>query len=253
MNSYEAKQEARRVRLQTRAQRLRAAAEQLNRRAGEQAAMIPMGQPILIGHHSEKRDRNFRKRISCAFEKAAELERLAQATAARAEGVGQAGVSSDDPDAVAKLRKHMAELEAKQARMKAANSALRRGDDAALLALGFSDALIAELKQGDPCGRTGYPDYALKNNNANIRRIQRRIEELSQPRESSAREVKGVKLIEDADENRLCLVFPGKPAEAVRLLLRTQGFVWSPSRTAWVRKLNNSARYAAQRVLESLP
>jgi DNA repair exonuclease SbcCD ATPase subunit len=253
MNTYEMKQEARRARLAARAQRLRALAERLAQQATEQAAVIPFGQPILIGHHSEKRDRNFRKRISRAFEKAAELERLAQATAARADGVGQAGVSSDDPDAVAKLREQVAELEAKQARMKAANSALRRGDDAALHALGFSDALIAELKRGDPCGRTGYPDYALKNNSANIRRIQRRIEELSQPRESSTREVKGVQVIEDADENRLCLVFPGKPAQEVRRTLRSHGFIWSPTRTAWVRKLNNAARYAAQRVLETLP
>ncbi len=253
MNSYEIKQAARRERLMARAQRLRVAAEQLARRASDQAAMIPFGQPILIGHHSEKRDRNFRKRISRAFDKAAELERMAQATAARADGVGRAGVSSDDPDAVAKLQEELAGLVQKQERMKAANHALRRGDDAALQALGYSDAQIAELKLADFCGRTGYPDYALKNNNANIRRVQQRIAELSQPRESSAREVNGVRLIEDAEENRLCLVFPGKPEDAVRRLLRTQGFMWSPSRTAWVRKLNNGARYAAQRVLDALP
>jgi len=253
MNPYEMKQEARRARLAARAQRLRALAERLAQQASEQAAVIPFGQPILVGHHSEKRDRNYRARISRAFEKAAALERQAQATAARAESVGLAGVSSDDPDAVAKLRDQVSELEAKQVRMKAVNAALRKRDDAALHALGLSDALITELKQGDPCGRTGYPDYALKNNSANIRRVQRRIEELSQPRTSSTRKVKGVEVIEDADENRLCLVFPGKPADAVRRTLRSHGFIWSPSRTAWVRKLNNAARYAAQRVLETLP
>lgn len=253
MNSYEMKQQARRERLAARAQRLRTAAEGLAQRAHEQAAVIPFGQPILVGHHSEKRDRNYRQRISRAFEKAAELERLAQATAARADGVGLGGVSSDDPEAVTKLKIEVQELQAHQDQMKATNKSLRRGDEAALRELGFNDSEIAGFKQPDCCGRTGFPDYALKNNGANIRRIQRRIEELSRKQVSSTREVKGVQVIEDADENRLCLVFPGKPEEAVRRLLRTRGFVWSPTRTAWVRKLNNAARHAAQSVLDTLP
>ncbi|WP_029921967.1 DUF3560 domain-containing protein [Nevskia soli] len=253
MNSYEMKQQARRERLMARAQRLRAVAEGLAQRARERAAVIPFGQPILVGHHSEKRDRNYRQRISRAFEKAAELERLAQATAARADGVGLGGVSSDDPEAVTKLKAQVQELEARQEQMKAANRALRYGDDSGLQALGFSATQIIELKKPDFCGRTGFPDYALKNNGANIRRVQRRIEALSQKQESTTREVKGVQVIEDADENRLCLVFQGKPEESVRRLLRTRGFVWSPTRTAWVRKLNNAARYAAQSVLDTLP
>ncbi len=254
MNSYEQKQEARRERLLARAVKLRAAAQRLTQHASQQAAMIPFGQPILIGHHSEKRDRNFRNRISRAFEKAHELDNQAQAAAARADGVGCGGVSSDDPDAVSKLQEQVGKLEQLQERMKAANRALRRGDDEALRAQGFSDAQIAKLKQPDSCGRTGFPDYALQNNNANIRRIKQRIEALSKrPTEDTERQVKGVQVIEDAGENRMCLVFPGKPALDVCKNLRAHGFVWSPSRVAWVRKLNNAARYAAQCVLDALP
>jgi len=254
MNSYEQKQEARRERLLARAAKLRAAAQRLTQRASQQAAMIPLGQPILIGHHSERRDRNFRNRISRAFEKAVELDNLAHAAAARADGVGRSGVSSDDPDAIAKLREQVGQLEQVQERMKAANRALRRGDDAALYAQGLSEAQIAELKKPDFCGRTGLPDYALQNNNANIRRIKQRIEDLSKrPTEDAERQVKGVRVIEDAGENRMCLVFPGKPEPDVRKNLRGHGFVWSPSRGAWVRKLNNGARYAAQCVLDALP
>lgn len=113
---------------------------------------------------------------------------------------------------------------------------------------------LTELKKPDFCGRTGFPDYALQNNNANIRRIKQRIEDLSKrPTEDAERQVKGVRVIEDAGENRMCLVFPGKPEPDVRKNLRGHGFVWSPSRGAWVRKLNNGARYAAQCVLDALP
>jgi hypothetical protein len=254
MNSYELKQEARRERLLARADKLRAAALRLSQQASEQAAMIPLGQPILIGHHSERRDRNFRNRISRAFEKASQLEQQARTAAARADGVGRSGVSSDDPDAVAKLQDQLGALQLLQERMKAANRALRRGDDAALRAQGFSDAQIAKLKLPDSCGRTGFPDYALQNNGANVRRIKQRIEELSKrPTQDTEREIKCVRVIESAGENRMCLVFPGKPDERVRKILRAHGFVWSPSRVAWVRKLNNAARYGAQCVLDSLP
>lgn len=253
MNSYEMKQQARRERLASRAERLRAAAQGLAQRASEQAAVIPFGQPILIGHHSEKRDRNFRDRISRAFERASELEHLAKVTSARAESIGYAGISSDDPDAVTKLQEQVQHLEARQAQMKAVNRALRRNDEAALLAFGFTTEQIAESKKPDARYRIGFPDYALGNNSANIRRIRRRIAALSQPRESSAREVKGVQVIEDADENRLRLVFPDKPDYEVRKRLRSRGFIWSPSRSAWVRKLNNAARSAAQEVLDALP
>jgi len=254
MNTFELKQAARRERLLARADQLRDAAQRLAQRASEQAALIPLGQPILIGHHSERRDRNFRARIGRAFDKAAQLDQQACALTARAGGVGHGGISSDDPDAIPKLEHEVRVLEQRQERMKAVNRALRRGDDEALRMLDFSAAQIVELKRPDACGESGFPGYALKNNSANIRRIRRRIEELSKrPSEDRERQIKGVRVIEDAGDNRLCLVFPGKPEESVRRLLRVHGFIWSPSRGAWVRKLSNAARYAARCVLEALP
>lgn len=62
-------------------------------------------------------------------------------------------------------------------------------------------------------------------------------------RETWARE--GVLLRESVDLNRLQLVFPGKPDDATRALLRSHGFRWEPSAGAWQRQLDNGARYAA--------
>lgn len=38
--------------------------------ARDMAVQTPFGQPILVGHHSENRDRNFRDRIHNTFGKA---------------------------------------------------------------------------------------------------------------------------------------------------------------------------------------
>jgi len=44
----------------------------LSERASDMLSVIPPGQPILIGHHSEKRDRNYREKISTTFRRARE-------------------------------------------------------------------------------------------------------------------------------------------------------------------------------------
>jgi len=53
-----------------RAEKAEKKSEQLYNRAKNMASAIPLGQPILIGHHSEKRDRNYRDRIHNTFGKA---------------------------------------------------------------------------------------------------------------------------------------------------------------------------------------
>jgi hypothetical protein len=72
--------EARAERLGERADRTSAAANADYARARQMAEAIPFGQPILVGHHSEGRDRNYRARMGRtydrAFEGMAEAERL---------------------------------------------------------------------------------------------------------------------------------------------------------------------------------
>ena len=52
----------------------------------------------------------------------------ASAAASRAAGVGSGGISSDDPDAVVKLKAELVEIEARIVRENAANKAIRKGD-----------------------------------------------------------------------------------------------------------------------------
>ena len=168
--------------------------------------------------------------------------------------VGTGGISSDDPQAVEKLEAKLAALEKHQEMMKAANAAIRMKDpakgDAKLAELGYTPEDIAKLREPDFCGRIGYPAYLLQNNNANIRRIRGRIEELKKRSENTPEgwEFDGGRVVMNTTENRLQIIFDGKPDADVRTELKGEGFRWAPSQGAWQRQLTDNAMRAARRL-----
>lgn len=252
-NAYEQKQAARKERLEDLAERLRAESDTAYQNARQMASVIPFGQPILVGHHSEGRDRRYRARIWKKQDQACELAAKAKHYEEKAASVGTGGISSDDPQAVEKLQAELATLEKLQTTMKKANALVRKNDRAGLTALGFSETRITQLFTPDFCGRIGFPDYALTNNGANMRRIRGRIEQLqTAPTETTERQEGDVTIREDATENRVMLIFHGKPSDEVRAMLKSAGFKWSPNRGAWVRFLNNAGRAAAQYVISKI-
>lgn len=173
--------------------------------------------------------------------------------------VGTGGISSDDPQAVEKLEAKLATLEKHQEMMKAANAAIRMKDpakgDAKLAELGYTPEDIAKLRAPDFCGRIGYPAYELQNNNANIRRIRGRIAELKKRTESTpeGREFDGGRVVVNTAENRLQIIFDGKPNADIRTELKGEGFRWAPSQGAWQRQLTDNAMRAARRIKAIAP
>lgn len=256
MNDYAARQEARKERLEKRAALCTKLANIRYTRASEMASIIPFGQPILVGHHSEGRDQRYRAKIERNWRKARELADKAKYYAERAASVGKAGISSDDPEAVTKLQEQIEKAEELQARMTAANKAVRGNDREALAAQGFDALRIQALFTPDFCGRLGFPNYQLTNNSANIRRMKQRVEQLrrevNRPAEPEVETANGIRIVENKDLNRLQLFFPGKPAEEIRRNLKAHGFRWSPSEGAWQRQLHESARWAAKNVLSGI-
>lgn len=87
-------------------------------------------------------------------------------------------IESSDPLAVAKLAHKVEQLEKRQATMKAANKAVKSGNDVKLAEMGFSPEAIAKLKTKDFAGRIGFPDYEITNNGSEIRRAKKRMAEL---------------------------------------------------------------------------
>lgn len=258
MNTYQERQEARRQRLMDAADKADASSRALAGAARRDAAAIPFGQPILVGHHSEGRDRRFRARIAKRMEKAADEHGRAEELRRAADRVGTGGISSDDPEAVQKLAEKLAALERKQELMKATNAAIRKaGADVkaaqlAVGALGFTEDQIAQLLKPDFAGRIGFADYQLKNNNATIRQTRERLEEMRQRAAAAATQDAPAEqaypwgsVIEDAADNRICLTF-AKENLVAREAAKALGFRWSPMRTAWVRQLNGAGRTSAE-------
>lgn len=267
---YQARQDARRERLEDRADKARTEASSRHHAAHTAAQAIPFGQPVLLGHHSEGRDRRYRGRIAANFDKSFAASKEADELDARAAAVGTGGISSDDPEAVTLLRDKVALGEALQARMVATNRVVRKKDPALLVAMGYTEERAARLLTPDFCGRVGFPDYELTNNSANVRRMKARIAELTQRAARPTVEVvvsapdaapaangttQGVGYIyrDDTDENRVMFEFEGgKPSDAVRAILKSHAFKWSPTRGAWVRLLTGSGRYAGECVHREL-
>lgn len=246
MNSYEQKQEDRRARYEARAAKLRRASDALSSRARQSLEQIPLGQPILVGHHSEKRHRNHLARVDRAMRRAIECDEKAKHYESKAAGVGTAGISSDDPDAPDKIRERLAELEAKRERMKKANATFRKHGVAALDDIDRKEYL--DLLRFQPY-HTGcvYPPYTLQNLGANIRRLQERVKQLGRVQAEPDFELDlgdGIRYAEAPSENRVRLYFPGKPSDEQRKALKQHGFRWSPTEGAWQRHYG-SARMPA--------
>lgn len=254
---YAARVDARRERIEDRAASARSKSQQLYSQAQKMASVIPFGQPILVGHHSERRDRRYREKFCAKFDKSHQLDKTADYYEQKAQTVGNAGIASDDPEALTKLKAKLAGLEQLQVRMKAANSALRRGDDAALATLGFTPAAIEELKKPDFCGRTGFPSFELTNNGAEIRRTKKRIEGLEALHASEAFEHRADDFDAYVSEGRVRFMFHGgKPSEDARQVMKRNSFKFSRNSGEWVRKATANATAAAPRVcavLNALP
>ena len=99
-------------------------------------------------------------------------------------------ILSSDENAIELLEEKLENLTDMQERMKAANKAIRLKDtekgNEQLRSMGYSDEQIKELREPDFCGRVGYPDYALTNNNANIKRVKGRLESLKKEKTSKS-------------------------------------------------------------------
>lgn len=185
------------------------------------ASVIPMGQPILIGHHSEKRHRNDLKRIDNEMRKSIQESEKADYYRNKVDNIDNSKViSSDDPQAIEKLQARIEELEKAKEEVKA----------------------------------RPHEWYELQYLNADIRRLKDRIKEIQELEELLFEDITftGVKAILNRDINRLQLLFDTKPDEETRTLLKGHGFKWSRYEQAWQRLYNRNGIYAVRYVIEKI-
>lgn len=212
------------------------------------ASVIPFGQPILVGHHSEKGDRNYRNKIHNTMGQSVEASKKADYYAERAAAAeSNTAISSDNPQALELLTDKLQKLQELQELYKAINAIIRKKKMAevekveALVNLGMKEETAIKLMAGDNYGRCGIPSYKLTNNNGNMARIKERITFLQRVANipSSEEEINGVKMVVSQDDNRIQLFFPGKPSEQIRSELKSMGFHWAPSVGAWMQMISS--------------
>lgn len=172
------------------------------------ASAIPMGQPILVGHHSEGRARRDAERIQNGMFRGVEHGKMAAHHATAADTIRRqldTSIYSDDNDAIERLEEKLSGLEAQRARFKAVNVWIRKNRKAAGLdrglswqscreaepnakwknlmtaaaaALDLSAREVADMGAAwEMSGHVGYPSYHGSNLSGNISRLRKRLEE----------------------------------------------------------------------------
>lgn len=170
--TYRENREARADRLREWSDKRAAKADAEHEQADRLASVIPFGQPILVGHHSEGRDRRYRARIGNTMDRAVADQRKAEAMASKAAEIdrqARAAIYDDDPDAVEQLRAKLARMEADRERMKVANAEYRKTNRAAL----------AQMNGYEKQCALPHASYELQNLGGNITRTRQRIDRLA--------------------------------------------------------------------------
>lgn len=162
-------------------------------------------------------------------------------------------ISSDDPKAIEKLTEKLTKCQEKQDFMKKVNAYYKKNGTC----LGCEGLTEQQAQKLDIDVQTGYswekqpfPSYKLTNNNSEIRRLKKRIEQLTADKATGfvGWKFEGGEAVINEDKNRLQLYFDEKPSDADRAALKSNGFKWAPSDGAWQRQLNSNAFYAANRI-----
>ena len=166
---------------------------------------------------------------------------------------GMGGISADDPQAVSKLEKKLEKLEAFQELMKAVNAYYRKHgtlDGCPHLTEKGIENLKADMASSWHYEKKPFQSWQLSNNNAEIRRLKGRIEELTRHKEAAyvGWEFDGGTVEINREANRLQIFFEGKPDAAVRDELKSNGFRWSPKAEAWQRQLNDTTIRVTDRI-----
>lgn len=96
----------------------------------------------------------------------------------------------------------------------------------------------------------------MSNNNANIRTVRDRIEDLeklhNQAALSASGEIEGLSWSLYEEEGRIKITFDDVPSEAVRNTLKMYSFKWSRFSKAWVRKITPNAIFRTKQLIAKL-
>lgn len=167
-----------------------------------------------------------------------------------------APIMSGDSDAIQRLQAELETLKAMQATMKAVNAAHKRfmKSPESLEKAELSDAMKERIRAYKPqysWEPHPFAPFQLTNNSANLRRVEKRIEQLARAKATPDKTIEcasGLRVEDCPADNRVRLFFPGKPDETIRSKLKSNGFRWSPTIGAWQAYRNTRSLELAQQI-----
>lgn len=245
----------RRERLERKAEKRREWADGAEARSTERfsaarqaVAGIPPGQPILVGHHSEKRHRNALKRHDARMRRGFEESEKAENHRNKADGLDRqlrTSIYSDDDDAIERLADKITDLESQRDANKAINAAWRKAGKpkpvdtdgwarvAEVMGVKADDPQVKIARIGmanDFMDRAPFPPYVGQNLSGRIKQAKDRIEQIKRQQANSAAadEAGGVlvKRIAANGTEYAVVTFAEKPEYSVIRSLKDAGFHW---------------------------
>ena len=248
-SNFHERKEARIARYQELAEKNKVASDAAYKASHDAVKNIPMGQPILVGHHSENQHRRTLKRSWDKMDKSIELSNKSDYYAEKAKAAeNNTSISSDDPDALEKLNEKLESLLEKQNQMKMINKICRSKK---LAEVEIIEKLKTEYNLNEisiksllnpiySFEKKGFPSYALRNNNGRIRQVKQRISKLKsiEKLENESFTIGKVEINVNVDDNRVEIYFPYKPEEEFRKKIKSNGFKWSRYKSAWQKQIS---------------
>jgi len=207
---YEERKEARKLRYEELSEKAKEKSDQYSNSTANRILSMTPGQPIIIGHHSEKKARRLHERAWNDTRRSIEEYDKSKYYKQRAKTVENSKVIyNDDPNAIEKLKEKLEYLENERELIK----------------------------------KEEHSQWQLQNIGARIRETKRRIEELERLDNIEFKPVEfaGGKVIHNKEINRIQIIFDNITDEDIRKSLKSRGFHWSRRESAWQREFTENA------------
>ena len=160
-------------------------------------------------------------------------------------------INLTDSDALERLKEKLKNLTKLQEMMKAVNIIIRNKkipaeEKTKLIQERYHltpDCIRELISPKESWEQPGFPSWQLSNNNQEINRVRKRIQEVVDYQKAVAQTeeagvlpefpFEGGKIVDNIPMNRIQIFFDGKPNAEVRQKLKSNAFRWAPSNAAW--------------------
>jgi len=161
--------------------------------------------------------------------------------------LGKQGIE-DRGGELAVIEQRLSEQKKTHEMMKQANTILRKKNLSAseiqekLSKIGFSEKAISSILKPNYMEYKGIMPFELSNSNAKIKRLQEKLNNLKSKNNLQGEnptvlfENNEVKIINNHEQERVQILFGGKPDSETIAKLKKNGYRWSPKNKAWQRK-----------------